>query len=235
MHLQDKVAFVTGAGRGIGRAIAEGFARESAHLILLSRTTNELVAIATAIQAYERQALIYLADVRDATAVQAIVVAAQTTFERIDILLNAADIPMVAPTAEWDTAIGINLTGSFLCCQAVGRVMLAQQQGSIITIGSLTSCVGLLMHAVYATARSGITWLTRALAVEWAAHGVRVNALATGWIRAELLDKLVAQRKLYRDPILNRTPSSVSVRCMICLARPSFWQAMNRPSSRVRR
>lgn len=211
MRLQDKVAFVTGASRGIGRAIAEGFAREGAHLVLLSRTASELEAVATAIQACERQALIYPTDVRDATAVQAAVVAAQTTFGRIDILLNAAGIPMVAPTlelssTEWDTTIGINLTGSFLCCQAVGRVMLAQQQGSIINIGSLTSFVGFPMRAAYAAAKTGIIGLTRALAVEWAAHGVRVNALAPGWIRTELQDKLVAQGKLHREPIINRTP-----------------------------
>ncbi len=211
MRLQDKVAFVTGAGRGIGRAIAEGFAREGAHLVLLSRTASELEAVATVIQACERQVLIYLADVRDTTAVQAIVVAAQTTFERLDILLNAAGIPMVAPTLErsydeWDTTIGINLTGSFLCCQAVGRVMLAQQQGSIITIGSLTFCVGFPMHAAYVAAKAGIIGLTRALAVEWAAHSMRVNALVSGWIGTELQDKLVAQGKLQREPIVNRIP-----------------------------
>ncbi len=211
MRLQDKVAFITGAGRGIGRAIAEGFAREGAHLVLLSRTVSELEAVATTIQAYERQVLIYPADVRDATAVQAAVVAAQTAFGRIDILLNVAGVPMVAPTlelsyAEWDTTIGINLTGSFLCCQAVGRVMLAQQQGSIINIGSLTSCVGFPMRAAYAAAKTGIIGLTRALAVEWASHGVRVNVLIPGWIHTELQDTLVAQGKLHREPIVNRTP-----------------------------
>lgn len=211
MRLQNSVALVTGAGRGIGRAIAEGFAREGADLILLSRTHADLEAVAAAVQPLGRRALVYPADVRDATAVQSAVAAARADFGRIDILLNAAGIPMVAPSealplASWETAIGINLTGSFICCQAVGRVMLEQGRGSIINIGSLTSFVGFPMRAAYAASKSAILGLTRALAVEWAGRGVRVNAIAPGWIRTDLQDTLVAQGKLQREPIVAHTP-----------------------------
>lgn len=211
-RLTDKVALITGAGRGIGRGLALGFAREGAYVVLVSRTSQELEDVAAEARALGVQALAIAADVRDEPAVQAAVDAAVGQFGHIDVLLNAAGIPMVAPTAElplehWRRAIDINLTGTFLCCRAAGGVMLAQGSGSIINIGSIHSFQGIPMRAAYAASKGGVLQFTRSLAVEWAPYGVRVNMIAPGWIRTPLQDDLVAQGKLDRAPIIARTPA----------------------------
>lgn len=212
MRLRDRVALVTGAGRGIGRGLALAFAREGAHVVLVSRTLEELEAVAKEVEVLGRGALPISTDVRDQQSVQAAVDAAVERFGRIDILLNAAGIPMVSPTAElafeeWERAIDINLTGTFLFCQAVGRVMLTQGSGSIINIGSIHSFQGIPMRAAYAASKGGVLQFTRSLAVEWAPHGVRVNCISPGWIRTPLQDQLVAAGKLDRAPIIARTPA----------------------------
>jgi NAD(P)-dependent dehydrogenase (short-subunit alcohol dehydrogenase family) len=119
---------------------------------------------------------------------------------------------MVSPTSElslesWRRAIDINLTGTFLFCQAAGRVMLTQERGSIINIGSIHSFQGIPMRAAYAASKGGVLQFTRSLAVEWAPLGVRVNMIAPGWIRTPLQDDLVAQGKLDRTPLIARTPA----------------------------
>jgi NAD(P)-dependent dehydrogenase (short-subunit alcohol dehydrogenase family) len=212
MRLAGRIALVTGAGRGIGRGIALGCAREGADVVVVSRTTADLVQVVDEIQAAGGTALALTADVRDEAAVEAAVAAALAHFGRIDVLVNSAGIPMVSATTElplerWHDAIEINLTGTFLCCRAVGRAMIAQGSGSIITIGSLHSFQGIPQRAAYAASKGGVLQFTRALAVEWAPHGVRVNMIAPGWIRTPLQDALVAAGTLDRAPIIARTPA----------------------------
>jgi NAD(P)-dependent dehydrogenase (short-subunit alcohol dehydrogenase family) len=210
-RLGQCVAVITGAGRGIGRGIALGYAREGADLVLVSRTGDELAAVAQAVAALGRTALVVPGDVREPTTAQQAVAQALSHFGRLDILVNSAGIPMVAPSTElslenWRKALEVNLTGSFLFCQAAGQAMIEQKRGAIINLGSLQSFQGFPNRVAYAASKGGIVQMTRALAVEWAPYGVRVNCIAPGWIRTPLQDRLVEEGKLDRAPILARTP-----------------------------
>jgi NAD(P)-dependent dehydrogenase (short-subunit alcohol dehydrogenase family) len=211
-RLLERVAVVTGAGRGIGRGIALGYAREGADLVLVSRNANELAEVASEVEALGRRALVVSGDVSLPETASSAVAQTMDYFGRLDILVNGAGIPMVAPSTElpfedWRKALAINLDGSFLFAQAAGVQMVAQGSGVIINIGSLTSYQGFPMRAAYAASKGGVIQLTKVLAVEWAPHGVRVNAIAPGWIRTPLQDSLVEAGKLDRGPIISRTPA----------------------------
>jgi NAD(P)-dependent dehydrogenase (short-subunit alcohol dehydrogenase family) len=208
-RLAGKVALVTGAGSGIGRAIAVGFGREGAKVALSGRSEGPLRAVAEEIGA---DALALPGDVRDAAAVRAMVDAVVERFGRLDILVNNAGVGLVRPTeelelAEWQRVIDTNLTGPFLCAQAAGRVMLGQGSGRILNIASLTSKTGLPMRAAYGASKGGIMAFTQSLAVEWGPRGLRVNAIAPGFIRTALQDDLVKRGLFPKDRIVARTPN----------------------------
>ena len=208
-RLAGKVALVTGAGRGIGRAIAVAFGREGAHVALTGRTEEQLRQVEEEIGP---EAFVQTADVRDPSTITALVDAVLARFGRLDILVNNAGVGMAQPTedlalADWQRIIETNLTGPFLCTQAAGRVMLAQGSGRIINIASLTSFAGLPMRAAYGASKGGIMAFTRSVAVEWGPRGLRVNAIAPGFIRTNLQDELVAQGRFPADRIVARTPA----------------------------
>lgn len=207
-RLADKVAVVTGAGRGIGRAIALAYAREGAQVVLAGRTRDQLEAVASEAG---RNTLVQTADVCDEASVAALFEQTVAAFGRVDVLVNNAGVTFVKPTEElpleaWLRVINTNLTGPFLCAQAAGRIMLEQGSGRIINMASLTSLAGLPMRAAYGASKGGLMALTQSLAVEWGPRGLRVNAIAPGYIRTALQDDLVRQGLFPADRITARTP-----------------------------
>ncbi len=186
--LTGKVAVVTGSGRGLGKSIALGLAREGADLVLCSRTGPQVETVAREVRVLGRKALPLTVDTSKRADVDAMVAKARTEFGRIDVLVNNAGIDIIKPAVdyaerEWDDILDINLKGYFLCAQAVGRVMIAQRKGSILMNSSIAGSIGVKGLVPYAASKGGVNQLVRTLAVEWAEHNVRVNAFSPGYFR----------------------------------------------------
>jgi NAD(P)-dependent dehydrogenase (short-subunit alcohol dehydrogenase family) len=184
-ELRDRVAIVTGAGQGIGRAIAVELAKAGAHVVACGRRLAPVEAAAEAVRAHGGRALALTCDVADAAQVEHVVAETMRAFGRIDLLVNNAGYRIRAPLDqlprhEWDAMVGTNLTGVFLFCQAVGRVMIQQRAGKIVNITSVAGRSGSRGMAAYAAAKAGVTVLTQSLGAEWAKHGITVNAVAPG-------------------------------------------------------
>jgi glucose 1-dehydrogenase len=199
MRLQNKVAIVTGAGSGNGRSIALRFAEEGADIVVADVVVDGAQATAAAVQALGRRALASQTDVSQREAVEVMVSGALAEFGRVDILVNNAGIggrvKFLELTDEvWDRMMAINLKGPFLCAQAVARVMVQQGRGGkIINIGSIESSVPLPNQVHYATAKGGVLMLTRALALDLAAYGIRVNAIGPGIIETAMTAPTLAR------------------------------------------
>jgi 2-deoxy-D-gluconate 3-dehydrogenase len=197
--LTDKVAVVTGGGKGIGKQLALGLAAAGADVVVASRTRPEVETSAAAIRALGRRAAAHPLDVTRPASSAALAEAVLADFGRIDVLVNCAGYVAVRAAldlteAEWDVMADTNLKGLFFCCQAVGRAMVERGQGKIINIASALGLVGLAGRAAYSASKGGVIQLTRALAIEWAPHNVTVNAIApTTTMTGET-------RHLYADP-----------------------------------
>ena len=183
--LRDRVAIVTGASQGIGRAVALELAAVGAHVVACSRRADALDVVADAVRAKGRRALAVACDVGDAAQVDAAVARTLDEFGRVDLLVNNAGYRVRArledlPRAEWDAMIATNLTGVFLFSQAVGRVMIRRQSGKIVNVTSVAGRSGSRGMAAYAAAKAGVTALTQSLGAEWAKYGITVNAVAPG-------------------------------------------------------
>ena len=188
--LRDRVAIVTGASRGIGRAIAVELARVGAHVAVCSRRKDALEPVADLVRAEGRRVLAVACDVGDARQVDGAVAQTLDAFGRIDILVNNAGYRVRAPLedlprSEWDALVATNLTGVFLFTQAVGRVMIRQRAGKIINVTSVAGRTGSRGMAAYAAAKTGAAVLTQSLGAEWAKHGITVNAVAPGPVETE--------------------------------------------------
>ena len=184
--LGGKVAIVTGAGRGIGKTLALGLARHGADVVAVSRTLSQVEQVAGEIAALGRKGIALKVDTSSKADVDRMVAKTLEGWGRVDVLLNNAGIDIIKPAvdyteAEWDQIIDINLKGYFLCAQAAGREMIRQGRGSILMNSSIAGSIGLNWLVPYASAKGGVNQLTRTLAVEWARHGVRVNAFAPAY------------------------------------------------------
>ena len=204
--LTGKICIVTGAGRGIGRGIAESLARHGATVVLTGRTAATLTDAATAIGA---AASTQVADVARETDVIALRDAVLARHGRIDVLVNNAGINPVwrgiekISLADWQAIIDINLTGTFLCCKYLGGAM--QQGGSIINVSSIAGRVGLTRSVPYCASKGGVELLTKALALDWASRGVRVNCLAPGYVDTDLTHGVLSH-EVHGKPFLAHIP-----------------------------
>jgi NAD(P)-dependent dehydrogenase (short-subunit alcohol dehydrogenase family) len=210
--LAGKIAFVTGAGRGLGRAGALAFAGASADVFLVSRTRGELDETATMVAKIGRKALVATADTRSSTEVEAAVGAAVDAFGRIDILFNNAGTNIRKnvvdmPDEDWHTIMDTNVKGAFLVARAVARQMVRQGSGTIINMSSMSAVSAEPTKAVYAASKGAMALLTKGLALELAPHGIRVNAIAPGYMLTSLVkggleaDPERKQRVLARIPL----------------------------------
>lgn len=185
-ELSGKVALVTGAARGIGRAVAETLARDGAAVMVADLATSDGAATAAALRAVGARAEFVAADVTSDA--EAMVAAAVATFGRLDILVNNAGIfynadALATPFDEWHRAVDVIFYGAVHCSRAAGKVMVAQGQGGrIVNVSSVNAFLGMAQSSHYNTAKGAVDQLTRCLAVEWAPHGILANGVAPGFV-----------------------------------------------------
>jgi 3-oxoacyl-[acyl-carrier protein] reductase len=207
VRLEDKMALVTGGGRGIGAAIAALYAREGASVIIADKNAATARATADAIGAAGGAARPFIGDVGSPDDCAAMVEACVAAFGRIDILVNNAGVAfhrlyVDTTLADWERVLRINLTGPFLVGQAAARRMIAQGAGGrIINIGSITGQRGSTGRSAYAVSKAGIMQLTRVMAVELAVHNIAVNAIAPGPIQTDITNHGPQQTQAYLDRI----------------------------------
>ncbi len=209
--LHGQVALVTGGTGGLGSAIAVGLAAAGADVAIADTNLERSAEILAEIERHGRKALALLTDVTDARAVQAATDRLVSEFGRIDILVTSHGVtkrmPAVDfPEEEWQRIIAVNLTGVFLCCQIVGRVMIRQGSGSIINLASIGGLVALPMSVAYCASKGGVVQLTRTLGVEWASLGVRVNAIAPCSFNTPMVRRILDAEPEYRQRVVDKIP-----------------------------
>jgi gluconate 5-dehydrogenase len=208
--VENQVALVCGASRGIGRALAEGFAARGAQVVIAGRESDTLTQTAKEISTGEKPVEPLVCDVAIPDDITGLVKTTLSKFGRIDTLVSVAGVNTRMKAEDYsvddyDQIVNINQRGSFVLAQAVGKHMIERKSGSIINIDSLNTYAPLLGVTPYAMSKAGVLMMTRALANEWGRHGVRVNSIAPGFFPTALSKKLWAQDKM-RDWAIYNTP-----------------------------
>jgi NAD(P)-dependent dehydrogenase (short-subunit alcohol dehydrogenase family) len=211
MRLEKKVAIVTGASKGIGKGIAISYAREGAKVVVASRSPDLLAAVVEEIKASGGEALALSLDVRSPQSVQSVIDNTVKAYGRLDVMVNNAGISMVKPSEDlapedWTRALETDLFGVFYGCQSAARQMMKQGGGSIINVTSAYGIVAIPMRAAYCASKAGANHLTKVLAVEWAGKNIRVNAIAPGYVRTELVQDVIDRGHIPLEAIKRRTP-----------------------------
>jgi NAD(P)-dependent dehydrogenase (short-subunit alcohol dehydrogenase family) len=195
LRLAGRVAIVTGAGRGIGRAIALALAREGARVALAARSNGELATVAHELGQAGATAMAVPTDVRQEASVEALVGRILGEWQQVDVLVNAAGVATFAPVTDsklddWDQMLAVNLRGAVLACRAVLPAMIARRQGTIISVGSVVTSRALTGSAAYTASKYGLLGFSRVLAEEMRPHGVRVGVISAGATDTPLWDAM---------------------------------------------
>ncbi|NOY61126.1 MAG: SDR family oxidoreductase [Calditrichaeota bacterium] len=208
--LTDKVALITGASEGIGRDIAIGLAEAGADMIICSRREAKLLGVKEIVEKIGRRVQTYAVDIQNVSEIEKLKTFIKTETGKVDILINNAGYAVTKPAwdvseNDWDIMVDTGFKGLFFCCQAVGSIMREQGYGKIINLGSTFSKSIVPGRSVYGGIKAGIDHLTEALAMEWAPHGIRVNALAPTAVntpsRQGILQGPILEKVLSRIPL----------------------------------
>lgn len=210
-ELTNKVAIVTGGMRGLGYATAKAFASFGANLVIADVATENRERIKKEFESLDKKLCIMRVDVSNSKEVNKMVKDTLYKLGRIDILVNNAGTTKRGPAetmleSDWDRLIAVNLKGTFLCSQAVGREMIRQRKGKIINIASTAGQVGLPNTLPYCASKGGVIQITRALAVEWAKYNINVNAIAPTVFETPLTRPLLHGDKEFYNYIIERIP-----------------------------
>ena len=233
MQLEGRTAVVIGGTSGIGKALALGLARAGADVVATSRSMDPVIETAAEIRSLGRRTTEAGVDVQSRTSIEALLYAVTSELGPVHILVNAAGITRRQPTLDvsdetWLNILDVNLHGTFRACQVFGRQMIEQGGGRIINIASLSSFVAFTEVSAYCASKAAVAALTRSLAIEWAQHGVLVNAIAPGVfptaLNSRILDSPRGQELQMRTPMarFGRTEELVSTAVYLASDATSF-------------
>jgi NAD(P)-dependent dehydrogenase (short-subunit alcohol dehydrogenase family) len=210
-ELDGKVCVVTGAGRGIGAAIAERFAAHGARVVIAERDAETGAATAARLESEGAEARAYALDVADEAGVAGVAERVVADLGRVDVLVNNAGIGLLGPSMtfpveDFRRSLDVMVTGVFLCSREFGKALRAGGGGTIVNISSINGLTAFPMRLAYSAAKAAVVSMTRVLATEWAPYGIRVNAVAPGNTRTEMVQQAVDQGLIDIDTYERRTP-----------------------------
>jgi NAD(P)-dependent dehydrogenase (short-subunit alcohol dehydrogenase family) len=209
-EISTQKVLVTGGNKGIGKDIALAFAKLGANVVISGRDEATLASTTEELKSYNPTCAYVVADMQQVESIRNMVDQAARQLGGLDVVVNNAGINIAKPVMDvteddWDRVIDTNLKGTFFCAQQAGKYMLAQNKGKIINIVSQMAFVGYIKRAAYCSSKGGVVQLTKALAIEWAPHNIKVNSVAPTFIETELTQTMFSDQSFYED-VLRRIP-----------------------------